>query len=119
MPNIRALAAALALGALSFVSPVVGSAPLLAQQADTPTSDTDNLIGRAVYTSDGEQLGEVVQLTAYAGQPAVRAEIGKFLGLGTTTVIIPTSVVQRKAERLEVGMTAAEVRETIAKQQQR
>jgi hypothetical protein len=89
---------------------------VLAQQTQTQSTEPGNPIGLPVFTTGGEQLGEVIQVATYGGQPAVRAEIGKFLGMGATTVIIPDSMIQRKTDRLEVNMTASEVRETIAKQ---
>ena len=73
-------------------------------------------IGLPIYTSDGEHLGEVLQVISYGDKPALRAEIGSFLGLGTTTAVIPANMFDRKADRIELTMTAAEVRDTVAKQ---
>ena len=73
-------------------------------------------IGLPIYTSDGEHLGEVIQVISYGDKPALRAEIGSFLGLGVTTAVIPANMFNRKADRIELTMTAAEVRDTVDKQ---
>lgn len=91
--------------------------PVLAQQSETQaTEPTTSAVGLPIYTSDGEHLGEVVQVISFGDKPALRAEIGSFLGLGTTTAVIPANMFQRKADRIELTMTAAEVRDTVAKQ---
>ena len=91
--------------------------PALAQQSETQAAEpTTSAVGLPVYTSDGEHLGEVVQIISFGDKPALRAEIGSFLGLGTTTAVIPANMFQRKADRIELTMTAAEVRDTVEKQ---
>jgi hypothetical protein len=51
-------------------------------------------------------------------QPVVRAELGNFLGIGPIAVIIPAALFVQKADRIEVRMTAAEVKDRLAEQQQ-
>jgi hypothetical protein len=112
--HIARLAAAALAVAIAF-GPTVQ--PVLAQQGlDESAEPRRPLIGMPVYTSDGRQLGEVIQVGRQNDQPALRAEIGSFLGLGSTTVIIPTNMFQQRGNRIELSMTAAEVRELIAKQ---
>ena len=102
---------------------LIGAAmPALAQQSDTQQSETQaaepttSAVGLPIYTSDGEHLGEVVQIISFGDKPALRAEIGNFLGIGTTTAVIPANMFQRKPDRIELSMTAAEVRDTVEKQ---
>jgi hypothetical protein len=114
MHRLRIVAAA------AFLAISTGAAlvPALAQTPGVRPMDSGSaLIGLAVYSSDGEQLGEVVQVALYGGEPAVRAEIGAFLGeQGAATAIIPAAMMERKSDHLELKMTASEIRETIAKQ---
>jgi len=74
------------------------------------------LVGLAVYSSDGQKLGQVTEVGVSRGQPAVRAEIGEFLGLGSTPVVIPANMFEHKGDRVEVLMTADEVKDTVSKQ---
>jgi hypothetical protein len=45
----------------------------------------------------------------------VRAELGQFLGVGAATALISADIVDRKADRLEVMMTAEDVRKALTK----
>ncbi len=91
--------------------------PAFAQQSETQAAEpTTSAVGLPIYTSDGEHLGEVVQVISFADKPALRAEIGSFLGIGTTTAVIPANMFQRKPDRIELTMTASEVRDTVDKQ---
>jgi hypothetical protein len=51
-------------------------------------------------------------------QAVVRAEFGNFLGIEPIAVIIPAALFVQKSDRLEVRMTAAEVKDQLAEQQQ-
>jgi PRC-barrel domain len=87
------------------------------QQSQPPAAQPEaTLVGLPVYSSDGEKLGEVTHVGTAGGQQAVRAEMGTFLGMGTSPVIIPAEMFEHKADRLQVQMTAAEVRDSISKQ---
>jgi hypothetical protein len=93
--------------------------PSLAQQAQPPAAQVQPpLVGLAVYSSDGEKLGQVTQVGSAGGQPAVRAELGGFLDVAPSAVVIPASMFEQKPDRIEISMTAAEVKETLSKQQQ-
>jgi hypothetical protein len=50
-------------------------------------------------------------------QPVVRADFGNFLGVGPIAVIIPAALFVQKADRIEMKMTAAEVKVHMAEQQ--
>jgi len=109
------LAASVALA--SLVSPAV------AQQTPTPDQPSaqkidPKLVGLPIYSSDGQKLGEVAEVGLSAGQPAVRAEMGEFLGLGTASVVIDATLFEKKTDRIEVAMTADAVKDTVTKQRE-
>jgi len=109
----RALTAALVAAAFAATLPV------LAQPTQPPsTSAEPSLVGLAVYSSDGQRLGQVTHAGMAGNQPVVRADFGDFLGLGPIAVIIPAALFAQKADRIEVSMTAAEVKDRLAEQQQ-
>jgi hypothetical protein len=78
-----------------------------------------SFVGLAVYSSDGQRLGEVAEVGMAGGVPVVRAEMGQFLGLGSSSVIINANAIERKGDRIEVSMTADEVKETISMQRKK
>ena len=91
----------------------------LAQEKLPPAAQPEaTLVGLPVYSSDGQKLGQITEVGTSRGQPAVRAEIGGFLGLGSTPVVIPANMFEQKADRVEVLMTADEVKDTMSKQNQ-
>ena len=98
---------------IGLALPVV---PVFAQQSPPAAQSEVNLVGLPVYSSDGQKLGEVTRVGDVAGKRLLHAEIGEFLGLGPSPVLIPAEAYEHKADRIEVAMTAAEVRETIAQQ---
>jgi hypothetical protein len=71
-----------------------------------------------VYSSDGQKLGQVAEVGQAAGEPAVRAEMGEFLGIKPGGVVIGGKAFERKGDHIVVAMTAQEVKDTIAKQRQ-
>ena len=90
---------------------------VVAQEKQPPVAQPEvTLVGLPVYSSDGQKLGEIIEVGISRGQPAVRAEIGEFMGLGSTPVVIPANVFERKGDRVEIQMTADEVKDTISKQ---
>lgn len=93
--------------------------PSLAQQVQPPAAAQVQppLVGLAVYSSDGAMLGHVTQVGSAGGQPVVRAELGGFLEVAPSAVLIPVSMFEQKPDRIEVSMTAAEVKDTLTKQQ--
>src|SRR5262245_33651802 len=111
----------LAAGALVVA---LAAAPLSAQQSQpqegqSPPSQMEEgkaMVGLPVFSSDGQKLGEVVEVGLSGGQEAIRAEMGEFLGLGSTAVVIGADIFQKKADRVELSMTAAEVKDTISRQ---
>jgi len=71
-------------------------------------------VGLAVYTSDGEKIGQVTHVGLAGGKPAVRAELGG-LGLSPSLVIIPVSIFEQKPDRIELTLTTVEVKDTLSK----
>jgi hypothetical protein len=87
-------------------------------QSEIPpaTQAEKQLVGFPVYSADGQQLGQVVQVAMLDGKlRGVRAELGQFLGVGAATALISADIVDRKADRLEVMMTAEDVRKALTK----
>src|SRR5262245_40666556 len=101
----------LALTALAVVIALVSA--LAAQQSPPPAPQpAATLVGLPVFSSDGQKLGEVTSAATVAGKTAVRVEMGAFLGLGPSQVLVDHGVYQRKGDRLELNMSAIEVKET-------
>jgi PRC-barrel domain len=110
--------------AVGLLSAALAAAPGSAQQSQptpaAPSSQPDaQLVGLPVYSNDGQKLGDVTEVGTFGGRRMLRAEIGTFLGLGPTPVLIPTDAFQQKADRIEVAMSAEEVRDTISRQTQK
>ena len=104
---------------LAFLSLAIMLAglPASAQQSPPPTTQPGTaVVGLPIYSSDGHKLGEVTGTSAIGNNPALRAEMGTFLGLGPSIVLIDAEVFQKKADRIELTMTAAEVKEKLSKQ---
>jgi len=76
------------------------------------------LVGLPLYSSDRKKLGEVTEVVTVAEQRAVRAEMGTFLGLGPTPILIPEEMVERKPDRVEIIMTASEVKTFATRQRE-
>jgi hypothetical protein len=110
------------LAAGSVVLALAG-APAVAQQSPSPdqpaAQNVDaSLVGLSVYSSDGQKVGQVSEVGLSGGEPAVRADMGEFLGLNPGSVIIGGKAFERKADRIEIAMTAQEIKDTITKQKE-
>ena len=104
-----------------IVGLAVAVCPVAAQQAPSaenqPGVRSDAaLIGLPIYSSDGQRLGQIAEVGSSGGRPAVRAEMEESLGIGPRSVIIIADVFQQKNDRIELTMTAAEVKDTLFKQ---
>lgn len=113
---LRLRMAALVLAAGFIGTP--GYAQQNQSQAPAAAEARSPLVGLAVYTSDGEKIGQVTHVGLAGGKPAVRAELDGVLGLSPSLVIIPVSMFEQKADRIELALTAVEVKDTLSKQQQ-
>jgi hypothetical protein len=108
------LKALLVAGALALAGTTTSA---LAQEKQPPAAQPEvTLVGLPVYSSDGHKLGAVTEVGVSGTQRALRAEIGGFLGLGSSPVVIPANMFEHKGDRIEVLMTADEVKDTISKQ---
>jgi sporulation protein YlmC with PRC-barrel domain len=112
---IAALAAGLAAG------------PALAQQQSGGTTDKPSassqkqskqtmqsakeLKGQAVYSSDGEKVGEVTEVKEGSGGnvESIHVDVGEFLGIGAKTVKIRSGQFSHNNNRVELTMQASEV----------
>ena len=80
--------------------------------ADTGTkagtfTASDEWIGRAVYSSDGKELGKVASVQ----QNDLNADLGGFLGIGATRTLIKADQIQDvKDDRIVLRLTEAEAK---------
>jgi len=118
----------LAAGSVVFA---LAGPPAVAQQTPAPPAASPpaaeqpaaqkldpSLVGMAVYSSDGHKVGQVSEVGLSGGEPAVRADMGEFLGISPGSVIIGGEAFQRKPDRIEIAMTAQEIKDTISKQKE-
>jgi hypothetical protein len=104
-----------------IVALTVAACPVAAQQAPSAENQPGvladaALVGRPVYSSDGQRLGRIAEVGSSRGRPAVRAEVEASLGIGPRSVIIMADAFQQKNDGIELSMTAAEVKDTLSKQ---
>ena len=101
---LRTLLAAGLLGA------ALSAAPASAQQSQPPPAPSAQ--------PDSSLVGDVTEVGTFGGKRMLRAEIGTFLGMGSSPVLIPADMFARKDDRIEVAMSADEVRDTVSRQKQ-
>jgi sporulation protein YlmC with PRC-barrel domain len=103
------LAAMLAF-ALSAVPAVARTAP------DAPIAKGEaQLYGLPIFTSDGVQIGVVAETgTDDNGYTVLLAKIEKPISRGTQIVAIPLELVVLRGERIDLFLTATEVRERLS-----
>ena len=88
--------------------------PLITPRADksvTPPAKVHPLIGLAVFSADGNNLGSVhsVATDADGKVAAIHIKTGSFLGIGGKLVAIPEGKFTRSGVNVRLGMTAEEV----------
>jgi hypothetical protein len=87
------------------------AAPMTAPSAGMVLSETEakSWIGKPVYSSDGKNLGEVVdfQRDAAGNVIGMHAGIGGYLGLGQTRVSIMSSQFKLQGDRVVLEVTEA------------
>ncbi len=111
--------------AAAVVALAVAACPVAAQQAPSAENEQPGvrvdtaLIGLPIFSSDGQRLGQIAEVGSSGGRPAVRAEMEESLGIGPRSVVIVAEVFQQKSDRIELSMTAAEVKDTLSKQKLR
>lgn len=68
---------------------------------------TDAWIGRAVYSSDGKHIGEIAAIA----NDQVYADVGGFLGIGETRVLLGTGQIAAvREDRIVLKLTDAETK---------
>ena len=107
--------------AVGIVGLALAASPVAAQQTppaeNQPEVQADaTLVGLPIYSSDGQRLGQIAEVGSSRGQPAVRAEMEESLGIGPRSVIILADTFQQKNDRIELSMTAAEVKDALSNQ---
>lgn len=76
--------------------------------------------GKPVFSSDGIKLGQVtnVQFAPDGSLQMIQAELGGWLGLGATQVLISPDEFEQRSDRLELKMAADQVWSAISGQKQ-
>jgi hypothetical protein len=82
------------------------------RQSDTAQPET-SIIGLSIYSSDGTKIGEATQVGKHEGQEAIAAQLEPSL-MGAK-VLIPAKMMTQQGDRLELPMTAEQVRKQISK----
>ena len=68
-------------------------------------------IDRAVFSSDGKELGKVANVKKDGSQSQLTVDMGGFLGLGTTPVLIkPDKIKEATDERIVLNISEAEAK---------
>ena len=74
------------------------------------------LVGLAIFTSDGKEIGKVLATGIDENDQFVLiAEIERLLGIGPLAVAIPTHMFVRKSNRIELTITEAEISNTLSR----
>jgi hypothetical protein len=81
-----------------------------------PSTQVDrSLIGLLIVSADGQNMGQVTEVGVDDGQAIVIGEIERPLGIGADPVAIPVEMFVRRGDRLELTVTAVEVRDRLAR----
>jgi len=77
-----------------------------------------SLAGLPIFSSDGVKVGEVSNVkTGLDGRPQmIQAEMGSFLGLGTSTVLITPDDLESRSDGLLLRMPAEQIRSVLQEQ---
>jgi PRC-barrel domain len=92
--------------------------PAAAQQHRKPGAGEAGraLVGHPLFSSDGKRIGRIIAMGVDdSNETVLVAEIERPLGIGSAAVAIPFDMLVRKAGRLELTITAAEVEERMTK----
>ena len=103
---------------VAFAVALAATAPAAAQHSRKPAVGQAGraLVGLPLFSSDGKRIGRIVATGTDDDNRAVLvAEIEQPLGIGSHAVAIPADMFVRKAGRVELTVTAAEVAERISK----
>ena len=103
---------------VAFAVALAATAPAAAQHSRKPAAGQAGraLVGLPLFSSDGKRIGRIVATgTDNDNRAVLVAEIEQPLGIGSHAVAIPADMFVRKAGRVELTITAAEVAERISK----
>jgi sporulation protein YlmC with PRC-barrel domain len=105
------------LTALAALAIALAAAPAMSQhRQQRPMKADRSPVGLPIFTSDGKAIGTVLATGIDEDDQAVLvAEIEQPLGVGADAVAIPTNMFVRKANRIELTITEAEVRDRLAR----
>ena len=96
------------------VATVLATVPVLAQQ-DQQSHPHTVFVGLPILSSDGEKIGQITGVEVENGKGLLVGEIDRRMGIGTDEVAIPIGVYVDRGDHIELTVTAAEVRDTIAR----
>ena len=82
------------------------------QQPDMAQPET-SVVGLPIYCSDGAKIGEVTQVGMHEGQETIAAQLEPSL-MGAK-VLIPAKMMTQQGDRLELPMTAEQIKQQISK----
>jgi len=110
----------LAAGSMALALAVSSAVAQQGPSPDKPTAQNvdPSIVGLSVYSSDGQKVGQVSEVGTSGGEPAVRADMAEFLGMKPGSVIIGGKAFERKADRIEIAMTAQEIKDAVSKQRE-
>ena len=95
---------------------VIAAVPGLTQTTPDPQAFKADvtLIGLPIFSNDGKELGRVTEVGVDDGEAILIAEIERPLGLGPNILAIPAHMIERKADRIRLNITANQVRAMAA-----
>jgi sporulation protein YlmC with PRC-barrel domain len=94
------------------------SAPAIARAAPGApiAKEETQLYGLPIFTSDGVRVGAVAETgTDNGGRLVLLSELERPLGIGMQIVAIPLDLIVIHADRIDLFLTATEVRERLSK----
>ena len=76
-----------------------------------------SIVGLSIYGSDGSKLGEATQVGIHKGEETVAAQLEPSLmgGKAGKEVLFPANMIAQNGDRLEVPLTAEQVKNQISK----
>lgn len=96
--------------AMLSVAPAVTPAAAQGAKPSPPAETQRPVAGLPLYTADGKAIGRALAMGVDEDEEEVLvAEIERLAGIGPRAVAIPTKMFVRKADRIELTLTEAEV----------
>jgi sporulation protein YlmC with PRC-barrel domain len=77
-----------------------------------PLSGSAALIGLSVFTSDGREIGKVVDVVREP-EPQLVAEVERWGGIGPHVVLIPIDMFVQRVDRIELTITFEQVADRL------